>query len=275
MLTVACQTRPHPPTAAGAVQDLRQLEIVSRRAPASRLSLPPGRRTGTRTKTSISAIRSVCNCHRWVSRAPAAASLLDGCSGRISGSPEILAGKKGIAMRRPTRLQLAATSLRAGCARTRMSRRKNKPSFSLIGTLGCSQSAVNHASPRSRLEQFRGFFGPLIGCERPMSAAFSGSREWRPSGIVGFGVKPDGKGGQCAIGAPGTGPARAPVSAAVRGQALHELQRRDHDMGGSVAVGTLELQHDMSCWIAFEPFVGNGRAGDIAAARGGAAPTVS
>jgi len=31
------------------------------------------------------------------------------------------------------------------------------------------------------------------------------------------------------------------------GQPLHELQRRHHDMGGSVAVGTLELQHDLAC----------------------------
>jgi hypothetical protein len=43
------------------------------------------------------------------------------------------------------------------------------------------------------------------------------------------------------------------------GQALHELQRRHHDMGGAVTVGTLELQHDLTGWIALEPFVGNGR----------------
>jgi hypothetical protein len=49
------------------------------------------------------------------------------------------------------------------------------------------------------------------------------------------------------------------------GQALHELQRRHHDMGGPVAVGALELQHHLACLIEFEPFVGNGRAGDIAA----------
>ena len=47
--------------------------------------------------------------------------------------------------------------------------------------------------------------------------------------------------------------------------ALHELQRRHHNMGGAVAVGAFELQHDLACSIAFEPFVGNGRAGDIAA----------
>ena len=49
------------------------------------------------------------------------------------------------------------------------------------------------------------------------------------------------------------------------GQALHELQRRHHDMGGAVAVGTLELEHELAGAIALEPFVGNGRAGDIAA----------
>jgi hypothetical protein len=36
-------------------------------------------------------------------------------------------------------------------------------------------------------------------------------------------------------------------------------------MGGGVAVRALELQHDLARWIAFEPFIGNGRAGDIAA----------
>ena len=38
-----------------------------------------------------------------------------------------------------------------------------------------------------------------------------------------------------------------------------------HDMGGAVAPGALELQHDLIGWIALEPFVGNRRAGDIAA----------
>ena len=49
------------------------------------------------------------------------------------------------------------------------------------------------------------------------------------------------------------------------GEALHALQRRHHDMGGPVSVGTLELEHDLACLIAFEPFVGNRRAGDIPA----------
>lgn len=42
-------------------------------------------------------------------------------------------------------------------------------------------------------------------------------------------------------------------------------ERRHHDTSGAVSVGGLELQHDLACWIALEPFVGNGRAGDIAA----------
>src|SRR4051812_29158538 len=49
------------------------------------------------------------------------------------------------------------------------------------------------------------------------------------------------------------------------GQALQELQRRHHDMGGAVAPGTFELEHDLACAIALEPLIGNGRAGDIAA----------
>ena len=36
-------------------------------------------------------------------------------------------------------------------------------------------------------------------------------------------------------------------------------------MGGAVVVRALELQHDLAGAIAFEPFVGNRGAGDIAA----------
>ncbi len=36
-------------------------------------------------------------------------------------------------------------------------------------------------------------------------------------------------------------------------------------MGGAVAVGALEPQHDLAGAVAFEAFVGNGRAGDAAA----------
>ncbi len=49
------------------------------------------------------------------------------------------------------------------------------------------------------------------------------------------------------------------------GQALHELGRRHHDMGGPVLIRAFELQHDVACAIAFEPFIGNGGAGDVAA----------
>src|SRR3954452_2087428 len=49
------------------------------------------------------------------------------------------------------------------------------------------------------------------------------------------------------------------------GQALQELQRRHHDMGGAVAPGALELQHDLASAVALEPLVGNRRAGDVAA----------
>jgi hypothetical protein len=38
---------------------------------------------------------------------------------------------------------------------------------------------------------------------------------------------------------------------------LHELQRRRHDVGGVILVGTLELQHELAGAITLEPFVGN------------------
>ena len=49
------------------------------------------------------------------------------------------------------------------------------------------------------------------------------------------------------------------------GQALHELQRRHHQVSGAVAPGGLELQHDLPCCVALHPFVGERRAGDVAA----------
>src|SRR5205809_6854839 len=49
------------------------------------------------------------------------------------------------------------------------------------------------------------------------------------------------------------------------GHTLHELRRPHHDIGGAVAPGTFELEHDLACAIALEPLIGNGRAGDIAA----------
>ena len=56
-----------------------------------------------------------------------------------------------------------------------------------------------------------------------------------------------------------------------RGEALQEFlpnrgqERRHHDMGGAVLIGALQLQHRLASTVALEPFVGNGRAGDIAA----------
>jgi hypothetical protein len=48
-------------------------------------------------------------------------------------------------------------------------------------------------------------------------------------------------------------------------QALHEFQRLHDDMSGAVFVRTLQLQHDLAGAITFEPFVGDGRPGDVAA----------
>ena len=49
------------------------------------------------------------------------------------------------------------------------------------------------------------------------------------------------------------------------GQALHELERRHHDMGGTVVVRTFELQHDITGTTAFEAFVGNRWTGNVSA----------
>jgi len=49
------------------------------------------------------------------------------------------------------------------------------------------------------------------------------------------------------------------------GQALHEFQRLHDDMGGAVFVRTFQLQHDLTGAVALEPFVGDGRPGDVAA----------
>jgi hypothetical protein len=49
------------------------------------------------------------------------------------------------------------------------------------------------------------------------------------------------------------------------GQALHELQRLHDDIGGAVFVRTLQLKHDLAGAVTLEPFVGDGRPGDIAA----------
>ena len=46
---------------------------------------------------------------------------------------------------------------------------------------------------------------------------------------------------------------------------LQELQWRHDDVGGAVAVGAFELQHDLAGAVALEPLVGNGGAGNVAA----------
>ncbi len=49
-----------------------------------------------------------------------------------------------------------------------------------------------------------------------------------------------------------------------RGQALQEFQRAHHQMGGAIAVRGFELQHDLTGGGAAQPFVAQGRAGDVA-----------
>jgi hypothetical protein len=48
-------------------------------------------------------------------------------------------------------------------------------------------------------------------------------------------------------------------------QALHELQRLHYDMGGAVFVRPVQLQYDLAGAVTLEPFVGDGRLGDVAA----------
>jgi hypothetical protein len=48
-------------------------------------------------------------------------------------------------------------------------------------------------------------------------------------------------------------------------QALHELQRLHDDMGGAVFVRTLQLQYDLAGAVTLEPFVSDGRPGNVAA----------
>ncbi len=49
------------------------------------------------------------------------------------------------------------------------------------------------------------------------------------------------------------------------GQALHELQRRHHDVGGALVPGGLKLEHDLPGSVALHAFVGQGRPRDVAA----------
>src|SRR5215471_2256413 len=49
------------------------------------------------------------------------------------------------------------------------------------------------------------------------------------------------------------------------GRGLHELQRLHDDMGGAVFVRTLQLQYDLAGAVTLEPFVSDGRPGNVAA----------
>ena len=49
------------------------------------------------------------------------------------------------------------------------------------------------------------------------------------------------------------------------GQALHELEWRHDDVGSTVPVRAFELQYDITSAVEFESFIGDGRAGDVAA----------
>ena len=51
----------------------------------------------------------------------------------------------------------------------------------------------------------------------------------------------------------------------LRGESLHELQRRHHDVGRAIPVGALQLQHHLPGAIALEPFISDCRARDVAA----------
>ena len=45
----------------------------------------------------------------------------------------------------------------------------------------------------------------------------------------------------------------------------HQLERFEHDMGGAIAEGLLELADDLPALVGREPFVGNGRPGNVTA----------
>ena len=47
-------------------------------------------------------------------------------------------------------------------------------------------------------------------------------------------------------------------------QPLHKLHRRHHDVGGAVAPGRLELEYYLPSVVHTQPFVGDGRARDVA-----------
>ena len=50
-----------------------------------------------------------------------------------------------------------------------------------------------------------------------------------------------------------------------RCQALHERQWRHDDVGGAILIRAFQLQYNVTGAVGFEPFIGDGRAGDVAA----------
>jgi hypothetical protein len=50
-----------------------------------------------------------------------------------------------------------------------------------------------------------------------------------------------------------------------RGEALHEFERFQDDVGCAITVGRLQREHHLSGTVECKALVGNGRAGDVAA----------
>ncbi len=46
---------------------------------------------------------------------------------------------------------------------------------------------------------------------------------------------------------------------------LHERQWRHDDVGGAILIRAFQLQYNVTGAVGFEPFIGDGRAGDVAA----------
>ena len=110
---------------------------------------------------------------------------------------------------------------RRACApddlRTDPGPRKNKTLFSPSRKPACGESCCQSRESSVKTRGIAGI-GPFIGFKRPISAQFCRLRERRPSGIVGFKAKPNGRELECAIRPLGTGRVAAPVIWAVRGR---------------------------------------------------------
>ena len=48
-----------------------------------------------------------------------------------------------------------------------------------------------------------------------------------------------------------------------RGQPLHELKRREHDVCGAVLIRALQLQHHLASAVALDPLISERRAGNV------------